>query len=92
MIRKCVVAMLLSIGAPMIAGAQSVTAVRVVRMAAVLEQPVGDARSLGSVGTGEILDVVGERDDSGADGTWRVCRHREAGRGRQRVRGAKGRS
>ena len=41
--RKCVVAMVLSMIAPMVAGAQSVTAVRVVRTAAVLEQPIGDA-------------------------------------------------
>jgi hypothetical protein len=60
-IRKCVVAMMLSIVAPVIAGGQSVSAVRVVKLAAVLEQPVGDARSLGSVGTGEILDVLDER-------------------------------
>lgn len=59
--RKCVVAMVLSMIAPMVAGAQSVTAVRVVRTAAVFEQPVGDAGSVGSVGTGEILDVLDER-------------------------------
>ena len=36
----------------------TVTSVRVVRAAAVLEQPVGDARSVGTAATGEILDVL----------------------------------
>jgi len=39
----------------------TVTSVRVVRAAAVLEQPVGDARSVGTAATGEILDVLDER-------------------------------
>ena len=43
------------------AQSQAVTSVRVVRAAAVLEQPVGDARAVGSAGTGEILDVLDER-------------------------------
>jgi hypothetical protein len=33
----------------------------VVRAAAVLEQPLGDARSVGTVAIGEILDVLDER-------------------------------
>jgi len=35
--------------------------VRVIRAAAVLEQPVGDARSVGAAGVGELLDVLDAR-------------------------------
>src|SRR5262245_14666433 len=59
-IRDLVVVMLCA-GAPVLAGAQSPTTVRVVRDSAVLEQPLGDARALGTAATGEILDVLDER-------------------------------
>ena len=53
---------LLTFAAPTVAGAQPVSRVRVLRTAAVLEQPVGDAKAVATVNAGEVLDVLDERD------------------------------
>lgn len=60
---KSQVMMVLLLFAPLgTAGAQSTASVRMVRVAAVLEQPVGEARAVGTVNAGDVLDVLDERD------------------------------
>ena len=53
---------LLTFVATTLAGAQPVSRVRVLRTAAVLEQPVGDAKAVATVNAGEVLEVLDERD------------------------------
>ena len=54
--------LLLTFSAPTVAGAQPAGRVRVLRTAAVLEQPVGDAKAVATVNAGEVLEVLDERD------------------------------
>jgi hypothetical protein len=78
--KQIVLTVALSMMASIVTAAQSVTTVRVARVTAVLEQPAGDARSLGSVAVGEVLDVLDERDGwflvrppaGGSPHTWRT--------------------
>jgi hypothetical protein len=63
---------LLIFAAPILAGAQPANRVRVLRTAAVLEQPVGDARAVATVNAGEVLEVLDERDP------WMLVRPPEA--------------
>ena len=58
----------LAVAAPMLAGAQPVSRVRVLRTAAVLEQPVGDANAVATANAGEVLEALDERD------TWILVR------------------
>lgn len=46
----------LLLAVPVLGSAQSMTAVKVARMAAVLEQPLGDTNTVGTVGASEVLD------------------------------------
>ena len=52
----------LGLAAPTLVAAQPVSRVRVLRTAAVLEQPLADARAVATVNPGEVLEVLDERD------------------------------
>ena len=53
---------LLTLMLPALAGAQPAGRVRVLRTAAVLEQPAGEARAVGTANVGEVLEVLDERE------------------------------
>ena len=63
-----VLLLLLTLVLPPVAGAQQAGRVRVLRAAAVLEQPAGEAKPVATVNAGDVLEVLDERE------TWVLVR------------------